>query len=58
MKTMSLALADGVSVSTANVLAGRKTIRAGLKVADQRATITFADEIHLAPEMDLHITLA
>ncbi|MCU0784832.1 MAG: non-lysosomal glucosylceramidase, partial [Verrucomicrobia bacterium] len=57
LKTLSLALADGVRVSTAKVSLAGKSVRAGVKVADQRALVTFADEIHLTPETELNIHL-
>jgi len=58
LKTMSLAIAEGASLSTAKVLLGQTEIHAELKVADQRAVVTFADEIRLTPEQELHVTLA
>ena len=58
LKTMSLAVAQGVNPSTAKVLLGQTEIRAELKVADQRAVLSFADEILVTPEQELHITLA
>jgi hypothetical protein len=36
---------------------GQTEIHPELKVADQRALLTFADEIRLTPEQELHITL-
>lgn len=57
LKTMSLELAEGLSGSTAKVTLGRKPVRAELKVADRRALITFAEEIQLTTENELHITI-
>jgi uncharacterized protein (DUF608 family) len=58
LKTMSLAIAEGVSLARAKVLLGQTELHPELKVAGQRALITFADEIRLTPEQELHITLA
>ena len=58
LKSLALALAEGVSVSKAEVSLAGKPIRAGVKAADRRALITFADEIHLTPEAELRVTLA
>ena len=58
LKTLSLALADGVSVSTAKVSLGQKSIRAGVKVDGNRALVTFAEEIQLTTENELHLSLA
>jgi non-lysosomal glucosylceramidase len=57
LKTMSLAIAEGKRVRTAKVLLGQTEIQQTLKVSDQRAVITFADEIRLTPAEELHITL-
>jgi non-lysosomal glucosylceramidase len=57
LKTISLAIADSVSFSKVKVLLGKTEIQTELKVADQRAVVTFADEIRLTPEQELHITL-
>ena len=45
-------------VSTAKVVLGQTEIRQTVKVAGQRAVITFADEIRLTPEQALHIALS
>jgi non-lysosomal glucosylceramidase len=57
LKTMSLALADGVSISSVKVLLGNTELHPELKVTDQRALVAFADEILLTPEQELHISL-
>lgn len=57
LKTLALALADGAGVSAAKVLLDQQSIRAEVKVAGRRALITFAEEIQLAPETELHIEL-
>jgi hypothetical protein len=58
LKTLSIALADGVSVSKAEVSLGKKSARAEVKVLENMATITFAEEIQIAPETELHVSLA
>lgn len=60
LKSLALALPDGVNVSTSVVTSDGKSVRVGVNVADQRALITFADEIHLTPETELqiHLTLS
>ena len=58
LKTMSLAVAFDPSPSTVRVVLDKKPIPVMLKVTDQRALVTFADEIHLTAESDLRITLA
>lgn len=57
LKTLALALAEGLIFSTVKVLQGNKAIHAGLQVADRRALITFADEMNLSPKQPLHVTL-
>jgi hypothetical protein len=57
LKTMSLAVAEGVNVSTAKVLLGQTEMHQTVKASGQRAVITFADEIRLTPEQALHVTL-
>jgi len=57
LKTMSLAMAEGVNRSRAKVLLGQTEIHSELKAADGRAVLTFADEIRLTPGKALHITL-
>lgn len=58
LKTMSLALADDAKVSTVRVEAGDKPVRAEVKVGNNRAFITFAEEIQLTEEAELRVSLA
>jgi uncharacterized protein (DUF608 family) len=57
VKTVALAIGDGMKISTAKLQLGDAKIRAELKVVDRRAVVTFADELRIAPKNDLHITL-
>jgi uncharacterized protein (DUF608 family) len=57
LKSVSLGIADGATVSTAEVSVGKKQIRAKLKVLDNHALLTFAEKFVLTPEKELHITL-
>ena len=58
LKTMSFAVAAGLSGSTVSVTLNKQPVQARLKVTDQRALVTFADEIQLTAENNLQITLA
>lgn len=58
LKTLALALPEGASASTATVSLAKKAIPANVKVAGQRALITFTEHIELTPEAELHLTLA
>jgi non-lysosomal glucosylceramidase len=58
LKTVSLAMAEGVNLSGAQVRLGQTEIHPDLKVANRRAVLTFAEEIRLTPEQELHITLS
>jgi len=57
LKTLLLALADGESARIVKALVGKTEVHSELQVADQRALITFAKEINLAPGNNLQITL-
>ncbi len=57
LKTLSLGVAEGATFSMAKVLLGQAEIRQTVRVSGQRAVITFADELRLAPEQALHVTL-
>ena len=58
LQTIALTLAEGVSTSTATVALADKSIRTNVKLTGNRALITFAEQIVLAPGTELHITLA
>jgi len=58
VKSISLAIPDGMNASAAKVLLGKSRIRAKLKVIDNRALIILAGQIQITPEADLHITLS
>lgn len=57
LKTLSLALAEGMSVSGVKLLLGKTDVPAELKVTGTRALITVAHEIQLDPESALVVTL-
>lgn len=58
LKTLALALAEGVTASKAIVTLGGKPIPAEVKVTGNRALVTFPEEIQLTTEIELHIHLA
>jgi len=55
LKTMSLAIADNTRVSKVNARLGQSEIHAGLNVAENRALVTFADELNLDPQNHLQL---
>ena len=57
-KTLALALADAVSVSSVTVALANKPIPANVSVTAQRACITFAEPIELTPETEFRLTLS
>jgi hypothetical protein len=57
VKTLALALPEGVVVSTAKVHLGKTDFNAVMNIVNTRAFIIFADPIQITPETDLHVTL-
>lgn len=57
LKTLSLALADGVNVATVAVSLAGKPVSTKVNVTNQHALITFAEEIQLTAETELKVDL-
>jgi hypothetical protein len=57
LKTMSLGLAEGVSVTGVTVSLAGKPVKAQMKVADKQVLVTFAGEINLTTQTELNIHL-
>ena len=57
VKTLSVAVAAGTSVSSARLWLGKTAVHAGMKVSGKRILITLAVEACLMPEIDLKMTI-
>jgi uncharacterized protein (DUF608 family) len=58
LKTLSLAVAEGAGISKVKVRLGKNEISAAVKLAGQRALVTFVDDVRLASQQKLQVTLA
>ena len=58
LKTLALAMPEGAGVTKAEATLGQAAIRATVELTGQRALVTFAEDVHLAPGTELQVALA